>query len=144
MTAERLLRHYTNLDEIAAASISQLSRIEGINFGIAESIHSFFRTPENIEMIQHLKDFGVNMTFEAPDKAGNQLEGMTFVVTGKVSRPRKEIETAIKDHGGKVSGSVSKKTSYLVAGEAAGSKLTKAKQLGIAVISEEELFRMFK
>lgn len=141
-TAERLLRHYTSLDEIAAASVEELSQIEDVGQVVAENIYAYFRQPENVEMIQQLKEFGVNMVYEAPEKAGNQLEGLTFVVTGKVSRPRKEIETSIKDHGGKVSGSVSKNTSYLVAGEAAGSKLDKAQQLGIPVVTEEEFFKM--
>ncbi|CRI00446.1 NAD-dependent DNA ligase LigA [Streptococcus pneumoniae] len=74
--------------------------------------------------------------------SGNQLEGNTFVITGKVSRPRKEIEAFIKEHGGKASGSISKNTNYLVAGEAAGSKLAKAQSLGVTVITEEQLYEM--
>lgn len=141
-TAERLLRYYSSIDEIAAASIEDLMKIEDIGLAVAESIHEYFRTERNTQMINELKQLGLTLIHEAPVSSGSQLEGSTFVITGKVSRPRKEIEEIIKEHGGKTSGSISKNTSYLVAGEAAGSKLAKAQSLNVPVISEMELYEM--
>lgn len=141
-TAERLLRYYYNIDDIMAASVEDLMKIEDIGQAVAESIYDFFHTEENIQMIQELKEIGLNMTHEVQEAAGSQLEGNSFVITGKVSRPRKEIEAFVKEYGGKISSSVSKNTNYLVAGEAAGSKLAKAESLGVAVITENELYAM--
>ncbi|MGM2632373.1 NAD-dependent DNA ligase LigA [Bacillus cereus group sp. Bce040] len=141
-TAERLLRYYNNIDDIANASVEDLMRIEDIGSSVAQSIYDYFRNERNLQMIEELKALGLTLTHVAAVSSGNQLEGNTFVITGKVSRPRKEIEAFIKEHGGKASGSISKNTNYLVAGEAAGSKLAKAQSLGVTVITEEQLYEM--
>lgn len=141
-TAERLLRYYNSIDEIANASVEDLMKIEDIGLSVAQSIYDYFHTEHNIQMIEGLKAIGLNLTHEAAVVSGSQLAGNIFVLTGKVSRPRKEIEGIIKEHGGKTSSSISKNTNYLVAGEAAGSKLTKAESLGVTVISEMQLYEM--
>ncbi len=141
-TAERLLRYYNNIDDIANASVEDLMRIEDIGSSVAQSIYDYFHNERNLQMIEELKALGLTLTHVAAVSSGNQLEGNTFVITGKVSRPRKEIEAFIKEHGGKASGSISKNTNYLVAGEAAGSKLAKAQSLGVTVITEEQLYEM--
>ena len=141
-TAERLLRYYDNIDDIANAEVNELMQIEDIGPNVAQSIYDYFHDPDNLEMINRLKTLGVEMHHERAAQAGNSFEGLTFVLTGKVSRPRKEIEDFIKQYGGKASGSVSKNTDYLVAGEAAGSKLSKAQSLGVKIISEDDLYSM--
>lgn len=141
-TAERLLRYYDNIDDIAHATVEELMSIEDIGLVVAESIYDYLHDEENLQMIAELKELGVTMAHTAAAPASTSLEGLTFVLTGKVSRPRKEIEALIKANGGKASGSISKNTNYLVAGEAAGSKLVKAQELGVTVISEAELYQM--
>lgn len=141
-TAERLLRYYDNIDQIANASVEDLMKIEDIGPYVAQSIFDYFNDDNNLAMIEQLKNIGINMTHERQEQAGNSLDGLTFVLTGKISAPRKEVEALIKQHGGKTSSSVSAKTSYLVAGEAAGSKLTKAESIGVKIITEEELYSM--
>ncbi|MES9681638.1 NAD-dependent DNA ligase LigA [Gottfriedia acidiceleris] len=141
-TAERLLRYYHNIDDIANASVEDLMKIEDIGSSVAQSIYDYFHNEVNLQMINELRALGVTMAHEAPVSLGNSLAGNTFVLTGKVSRPRKEIEAFIKENGGKTSGSISKNTNYLVAGEAAGSKLAKAESLGVIVITEDQLYEM--
>jgi DNA ligase (NAD+) len=141
-TAERLLRYYNSIDEIANASVEDLMKIEDIGLSVAQSIYDYFHTEHNVQMIEGLKALGLTLVHEAPAVTGNQLAGNSFVLTGKVSRPRKEIENIIKENGGKVSSSISKNTNYLVAGEAAGSKLAKAQSLGVTVITEMQLYEM--
>ena len=111
---------------------------------MAQSITEFFALPSTIELIAELESFGVNTKALADNTPkGSSLSGLTFVITGTLpSLGRKEASALIEENGGKVSGSVSKKTDYLLAGEDAGSKLTKAKELGIKIISEEELYNI--
>jgi DNA ligase (NAD+) len=126
-----------------AASIEELTETPDVGQVTAEGIHFYFSQEGNQEIIQRLRDMGVNMDRIQEEAAGEELSGKTFVITGTLpSMKRKEAADLITAHGGKVSGSVSKKTDYLLAGEAAGSKLTKAESLGVAVISEEELKAM--
>lgn len=141
-TAERLLRYYNSIEEIATASVEDLMKIEDIGASVAESIYTYFHNEHNVQMIRDLQEVGVTMAHEAKVASGSGLAGLTFVLTGKVSRPRREIEDMIKEHGGKPSSSISKNTDYLVAGEAAGSKLAKAEKLGVKVITENELYEM--
>ncbi len=109
----------------------------------AGCIRSFFEDPSNQEMIQRLKKEGVNMTRIAQEGSSELFAGMTFVITGTLPNlDRKQAAEMIEQNGGKVSGSVSKKTTYLLAGENAGSKLTKAESLNITVLSEEQLMQM--
>ena len=110
---------------------------------MADSVVEFFAQPHVRELVDRLKAAGVNTKYPGGENQGNALEGLTIVVTGTLpTLGRKEATELIENNGGKASGSVSKKTSYVVAGEAAGSKLTKAKELGIPVIDEAELLEM--
>jgi len=144
-TARELMSHYPTLDDLAAAGAEELSAVQDIGPTTAECIVEFFSNRENRHILQKLKDRGVNMTMPAVEAVSDALQGKTFVVTGTLSRyGRKEIEEKILAHGGKVTGSVSKKTGYLIAGENAGSKLDKARSLGIPVISEDEFEAMLK
>lgn len=130
---------FGDLDSIAAASAEEIASIPGIGDKIAESVFSFFRSAGANDLIRRLRDAGVNQSYEST-RTGNALVGMTVVVTGTLTRfSRAEIEQLISDNGGHASSSVSKKTSFVVAGENAGSKLDKARKLGIEVITEDEL-----
>jgi DNA ligase (NAD+) len=134
-------------DELMSAPQERLSQIKGIGPVLAENIHKYFQSASGRKMIQELKDLGLKLTQEVrPKPAGAaDLTGKTFVVTGTLERySREEIEELIKSLGGKASGSVSKKTDYLVAGENAGSKLAKAKELGVAVLTENDFDKLIK
>lgn len=135
-----LARRYGDIDRLAAASAEELLTIDEIGPKIAESAASYFANPANLAYIEKLKAAGIKLT-EETQTASQELAGKTFVLTGTLSMPRKEAEELITACGGKVSSAVSKKTSYVVAGTEAGSKLDKAKELGITVLDEEQ-FRM--
>ncbi len=138
-TAKSLMEHYCSIPELANATEEDLSRIQDIGPATAVCIRAFFNSRETQEILRKLSDAGVNMKMPVVEKASEKLAGLTFVVTGTLKNyGRKEIEDAISANGGKATGSVSKKTDYLIAGENAGSKLDKAKTLGVPVISEEE------
>ena len=141
-TARELMRHFGSIDRLKEATLEELVAVSDIGEISAVSIRRFFDDPVNQEVMERLREYGVNMTAEEED--GDDLfAGMTFVVTGTLpTLGRTEASELIQKHGGKVSGSVSKKTSYVLAGENAGSKLTKAQDLGISVISEEQLNEM--
>ena len=142
-TVTRLLRYYQTVDEIKEATVSDLIKIEDIGEAVAESIYAFFHSEKGNQLINDLTSLGVKLNkVERKELKSASLEGKTFVITGKLSRPRKEIEQTIKDHGGKIGSSVSKKTDFLVAGDEAGSKLTKAQTLGVSVLTEDELYNM--
>jgi DNA ligase (NAD+) len=119
----------------------ELLKIEGIGEIMVQEIRSFFEDERNIEMIDELKALGLNMN-EPEDKKGDTLNGKTFVITGTLSKERNYFKELIESLGGKVAGSVSKKTDYVLAGENAGSKLDKARELGVKVISEDEFNSM--
>lgn len=137
-----LAARFGTLDALVAADVETLTGIPDIGGVTAENIVSWFQSPQSIHLIDALRWAGVNMeSTEVP--AGDKLAGLTFVLTGELSRfSRKEATEFLESLGAKVSGSVSQKTSYVVAGEAAGSKLRKAQELGIPVLSEEELLTM--
>ncbi len=143
-----LTRYYTDLDALASATIDDLQSIEGIGPNIAAAIVDWFTRPANQLVLEKLRAAGVwpKAEIDLESRGSSQrLEGLTFVVTGTLSNfTRTEIKTFIQSHGGKVAGSVSKKTDYLVAGENAGSKFIKAKSLGVSIISEEELSVMIQ
>ena len=110
----------------------------------AQSIYEFFRQPQTIDLINKLKEAGVNMEHEQ-EMIDNRFDGKIFVLTGSLEKyTRQESSDLIECFGGKVSGSVSKKTSYVLAGEEAGSKLTKAQELGVAIISEQDFKNMIE
>ena len=138
--AELLAQEYPSIDALLAATKENLAAVKGFGPERAESIYEFFHNPDGEKLVQELRDLGVKLTEEPKAKpAGADLTGKTFVVTGTLTKyARDEIEGLIKQLGGKASGSVSKKTDYLVAGESAGSKLDKARELGVKVLSEAE------
>jgi len=144
VNAEILASHFGSIDALAAASEDELSEIDGVGPRIAESLELFFAQKPNRAMIDRLKRAGVDMT--APKrarKAAGALAGKTFVLTGTLpSLTRDEASAKIVEAGGKVTGSVSKKTDYVIAGIEAGSKLTKAESLGIAILDEEGLKKL--
>ena len=140
-----IAKHFGNIEALFDATAEDLSQIDDIGGIMAESVVDFFAKPHTRELVDKLKNAGVNTTSTLGEKSGNALEGLTIVVTGTLpTLGRKEATELIEANGGKASGSVSKKTSYVVAGEAAGSKLTKAKELGIPVIDEAQLLEMLQ
>jgi DNA ligase (NAD+) len=145
VVAETLTQRYASLFDLMEAGAEVLSDIEGIGPKIAESVRAWFDVEPNRALIRKFADAGVQVAEERAvmPAAARPLVGMTFVVTGTLPTfSRDEAHAFIKQHGGKVAGSVSSKTTYLVAGEAAGSKLAKATELGIPVLSEDELKRL--
>lgn len=145
-SAKGLCKKYKSIDEIANASFEELSMIDDVGMITAKSIYEFFRQPQTIDLIEKLKEDGVNTeVLEDDSNSDDRFYGETFVLTGSLTGfTRQEASDIIERFGGKVSGSVSKKTSYVLAGEEAGSKLTKAQELGIRIISEEEFNNMIK
>ncbi|MCH7958733.1 MAG: NAD-dependent DNA ligase LigA [Candidatus Hydrogenedentes bacterium] len=139
-TAEVLATHYGTMDALMAASIEELSEIHEIGEVVATNVHDFFETPANKELIESLKKHEVRMDADkVSEDTPRPFAGKTFVVTGTLVRfTRAGIKQRIKDLGGRPSTSVSSKTDYLIAGEKAGSKLTKAQELGVPVLTEEE------
>ncbi len=143
--ASKLLSdHFLTLDNIISASKEQILNIEGFGEIMADSVVEFFSLEQTKNMISELKDFGLNMESQREIK-DMRFEGMTFVLTGTLSTyGRKEAQEIIESYGGKASSSVSKKTTYVLAGESAGSKLQKATDLGITIINEEQFADMIK
>ena len=140
-----LARHFGSMDEIRKASQDDLVAINTIGPKIAESVHEYFSQASNVDLVNELNRAGVNMTEESASTSdvGTPLEGKRFVVTGRLNNySRSEIQNKIKELGGTVSGSLSKRTDYLVAGEGGGSKLADAERLGVGVLSEEEFERL--
>ena len=141
--AADLTRHYPDLDALSKATVGELQEIEGVGPNIAEAIVDWFARPANQNLLRKLRAAGVWPVSGQQLAVGNQagaLNGMTFVVTGTLANfTRDGIKEFIQSHGGKVVGSVSKNTDYLVLGENPGSKLDKARELGVKVIGEEEL-----
>ena len=139
--AKILANHYRSIEKLAAATVEELDAIHEIGLTVAVSVFNFFRNPRNLETIERLKAAGVKMEVDGEDAANfdERFVGKTFVLTGKLEQfTRDEAAKLIEQRGGRVSGSVSKKTDYVVAGEDAGSKLTKAESLGVKVLSEDE------
>ncbi|MCA9034220.1 MAG: NAD-dependent DNA ligase LigA [Planctomycetaceae bacterium] len=146
--ARTLERAFGTIDSIAGQTEESLSSVDEIGPVIAASVAGFFNSDYGKDLVEQLKQLGLNTGTEivsarGTDSTGDKLAGMTVVVTGTMVRmKRDEMEQLIRDHGGKASGSVSKKTSYVVAGEAAGSKLTKAQELGVRVLTEDEFLAL--
>lgn len=139
--AEILSKHFGELEALTQASAEEIESVEGVGPTIAESVFQFLSDRANQREIERMRKLGVRwLPAEAPSSAENQtLEGRSFVLTGTLTAPRDQFKARIERAGGKVTGSISKKTDYLVAGEKAGSKLDKAKQLGVAVLDETAL-----
>ena len=141
-TAQFLAEHFGSIDALMNASLEELEEVNEVGPRIAESIREFFDEPRNRELIKRLRDAGLRFAGKKRER-GTKLAGKTFVLTGTLARySRDEAKKMIEDAGGRVSGSVSKKTDYVVAGTDAGSKLDKAKELGVPVIEETEMEKL--
>ena len=139
-----LAQAFGSADALMEASVEQFAAVVGIGPQRAESIHAFFQSPAGQKLIADLKELGVKLTEDVrPVVEGGGLTGKTFVVTGTLEKfSREEAEALIRKHGGHAAGSVSKKTDYLLAGEKAGSKLEKAKSLGVKILTEAEFEKL--
>ena len=141
-TAELLASEFGSMEAIEAATQEDLERVQEVGPKVAAAVHEFFENEQNRALVERLKELGLKMTAEKKLRT-TQLEGLTFVLTGTFpTLSREEAKEKIEAAGGKVSGSVSKKTNYVVGGEEAGSKLTKAGELGVAVIDEAKLLEL--
>ena len=138
-TAQFLAEHFGSMDALDNASVEELQNVNEVGPRIAESIVEFFSIPANRKLVERLRESGLTLKGKKKER-GTKLAGKTFVLTGTLAKyTRDEAKKMIEDAGGKVAGSVSKKTDYVVAGADAGSKLDKAKELGVAVIDEKEM-----
>ena len=141
-----LVRHYPDLDALGAATVAELMEIEGVGPNIAEAIVDWFAQEKNRQLLQKLRQNGVWPVAVSPAVTRTQaLAGLNFVITGTLpTYSREDMKDLIQQHGGKVTGSVSKNTSYLVVGESPGSKLDKARKLGVAVLDEAGLLALIE
>ena len=143
--AKVLAKKYKTMEELSNASFESLALTDDVGEITANNIIEFFAQEQTKDIIERLKNLGVNMESIQEDNIDNRFEGKVFVLTGALEKySRKEAEDLIEKYGGKTSSSVSKKTSYVLAGEDAGSKLTKAQELGVTIITEEEFENMCK
>ena len=141
-TADILANEFVTLENLKSASIETLSNIDGIGDKIALSIYEFFKDEQNIKLLNELQELGV-YPIESSMVKSNELEGLTFVLTGTLqTMTRDEAGDKIKEQGGKTSSSVSKKTSYVIAGENPGSKFDKAVTLGVNILNEDEFLKL--
>lgn len=141
-SSRSLLEHFSNLDAIGEASIDALTQVPDVGAEVAPVIHTWFRDERNAALLARLKAAGLTWAQREVTAASDKLAGTTWVITGTLSQGREEIADLIRSHGGKVSGSVSAKTTYLLAGEEAGSKLDKATKLGVQVLDEAKFREM--
>lgn len=143
ISAREIMRHYDSLWELSKATVEELVGLPDVGEITAQAIHCFYADEKNINMLKQLSEMGVNTKAAKEKTVSRALSGLTIVVTGTLEHfGRKEIAEFIEKNGGKCTGSVSKKTNYLVAGGNAGSKLDKAQSLGIPIISEQDLIKM--
>ena len=140
--AQLLMKHFGSIEKLSETSSEEISAVENFGDILANNIFTALHEPHMTELIERLKSYGVNTVYQS-DVKSDKLAGLTFVITGTLpDMTRDEAKTLIEQNGGKCSGSVSKKTSSVLAGEEAGSKLTKAQQLGVTVISQQQLIEM--
>lgn len=140
--AQLLMKHFGSIAKLSETSPEEISAVENFGDILANNIFTALHEPHMTELIERLKSYGVNTVYQS-DVKSDKLAGLTFVITGTLpDMTRDEAKTLIEQNGGKCSGSVSKKTSYVLAGEEAGSKLTKAQQLGVTVISQQQFIEM--
>ena len=137
-TADLIANEFPTLDAIKSASEEDLIKIDGIGDKAAKSVVEFFKNPYNLSVLNKLEEYGVKPQGSAFEKLSDVFTGKTFVITGTLSKPRNVFEERIKKAGGKVSSSVSKKTSYVLAGENPGSKFDKATSLGVIILNERD------
>lgn len=140
--ATLLMKKFGDVESVMNAEVSDIAAIDGFGEILAQSVYNGFREPHRVKLIERLKELGLKMSYSS-QQVSDKLSGLTFVLTGTLpTLKRDQAKEMIEQRGGKVSGSVSKKTSYVVAGEEAGSKLTKANELGITVLTEEQFLQM--
>ena len=144
-SAKTLAKKFKSIDGLANATLEELTETEDVGEITAKSIYEFFKQEQTKDLIEKLKQANVNMELNQTENSDNRFEGKTFVLTGTLEEfTRDEASKIIENYGGKTSSSVSKKTDYVLAGEEAGSKLTKAEQLGIKIITEQEFKEMIR
>lgn len=144
-SAKSLSKIYKSLDNLMNATLEDLSNQNDVGEITAKSIYEFFRQEQTIDLINKLKAAGVNAILLEEETSDNRFEGKTFVLTGTLEKyTRDEASDIIEKFGGKTSSSVSKKTSYVLAGQEAGSKLIKAQNLGVEIITEQQFEEMVK
>lgn len=144
-SAKTIAKHCKTIDNLINAEIEELSEIPDVGEITAKSIYEFFKEKQTLDLIDRLKSAGVNMSEFEDTQEDERFKGMTFVLTGSLENyTRDEASNLVEKFGGKVSSSVSKKTTYVLAGEEAGSKLTKAQELGVNIITEAEFNEMIK
>jgi DNA ligase (NAD+) len=142
-TGQLLAEHFSSLEELAAAKTEELENVQEVGPKVAESIAEFFSEAANRNLIKKLNKAGVRPTAEKREVKSQKLAGKSFVFTGGLAnRSREEAGELVQQHGGKVSGSVSKKTDYVVVGTDPGSKYDKAKELGVAILTEQEFEKL--
>ena len=142
-TAELIIGEFPTIDALENASVEDLANIEGVGEKIAQSVYAYFHNKHNLEMVKEFEKYGLNFESNAAVLKTDELAGKIFVLTGTLSSmTRDEATEKIKQMGGKTSSSVSKKTSFVVAGENAGSKLDKAQNLGVIILNEDEFLKM--
>jgi DNA ligase (NAD+) len=144
--AKQLAKNFKTVDDLYYVKSERIMEIKQMGEKLAESISGFFNEKENLRTLDTLKKLGVTITnpdYEAAaKKEKGPLDGLTFVITGTLSKPREEFEALIEKNGGRAAGSVSKKTNFVLAGDEAGSKLDTAKKLGVRIIDENEFMKM--
>jgi DNA ligase (NAD+) len=143
-TALFLAEEFGDLDKVAGAKPDELQKAEEVGPKVAESIYQFFREPRNQELVERLRSAGLQFETRVRRRHGGPLAGLTFVLTGALTISREEAKQRIEMAGGKVISTVSKKTDYVVAGEEPGSKLDKARELGVDVIDEQKLIELLE
>lgn len=144
-TAEALARAFKTMDALMEASEVQLCQVDGIGEVVAQGVEEFFDTKDNRDLIERLREVGLQMAIDESDAKPQTLAGLTFVLTGSLEHcDRATAEELLRAYGAKASGSVSKKTSYVVAGPGAGSKLRKAEELGVPVLDEDALMKIIE
>lgn len=141
-TAELIANEFLTLEKIMQASQDELTAVDGIGEKVTKSVSEFFKNEENISLIQNLQELGVTPQSAENEKISDKFKNMTFVITGTLSKPRNDFEEIIKAQGGKISSSVSKKTTYVLCGENPGSKFDKALSLGVIILNENEFTEM--
>lgn len=144
-SAKTIEKHFKTIENLMQAEVEEIAELEDVGQIMAVSIYEFFKQAQTIDLINKLQDAGLNMKEEIEDGADERFKGFTFVLTGSLENyTREQAGEIIEKLGGKVSSSVSKKTNYVLAGEEAGSKLTKAQELGVNIINETEFMEMVK
>ena len=143
--AKQLAKKYKSMDNLVNATYEELVEIDDMGEIMAKSVYEFFSQEQTKDLIAKFKEYGLNLENEESNSSDNRFEGLVFVLTGGLENySRKEAEDIIESFGGKTSSSVSKKTSYVLSGEDSGSKLVKAQQLGVTVITENDFINMIK